>query len=166
MPQLDVSTYASQIFWLLLTFVPLYYLLARKALPRIADVLESRQDYQDDLLEKAAELKNEAADVLAQYEAGLAESRSKAQQVVKKAADEMAAEAAKRHQAFGEELADRTQEAEARIAAARQEAVGNLRQVAIEVAGMATTKLTAAEANADSVAAAVDKIMAGGGKAG
>src|SRR3546814_6935599 len=43
MPQFDPSTYPTQLFWLLLTFVPLYLVVWRVALPRITDVRQSRQ---------------------------------------------------------------------------------------------------------------------------
>ena len=44
MPQLEVSTYISQIFWLIVSFGLLYYLLSRKALPKVAEILETRAD--------------------------------------------------------------------------------------------------------------------------
>ncbi len=44
MPQLEVATYASQIFWLIVAFSTLYWLLSRRALPRVAEILEARQD--------------------------------------------------------------------------------------------------------------------------
>src|SRR4051794_27035857 len=43
LPQFDVSTFASQIFWLILACWALYYLLVRKGLPRIDSILEERQ---------------------------------------------------------------------------------------------------------------------------
>ena len=69
MPQLDVSTFASQILWLALTFVPLYLIIVRVALPRIGEVIEARRDKIDDDLKKAAARRDEAQAVLAEYEA-------------------------------------------------------------------------------------------------
>ncbi len=43
MPQLDVSTFPSQILWLLIAFFLLYRLLAKSALPSIETVLEKRK---------------------------------------------------------------------------------------------------------------------------
>ena len=40
LPQLDIATYASQVFWLIVTFIVLYFLVAKIAMPRIAEVLE------------------------------------------------------------------------------------------------------------------------------
>src|SRR3954452_18999661 len=44
MPQLNAGTYPSQIFWLVIGFATLYYLMRRKALPRVTEILEARQD--------------------------------------------------------------------------------------------------------------------------
>jgi len=41
MPQLDLSTFPSQIFWLAVFFVVLYLLMAKLAIPRIERVIDS-----------------------------------------------------------------------------------------------------------------------------
>jgi F-type H+-transporting ATPase subunit b len=155
MPQFDPTWFASQIFWLVVVFVILYFLLARVALPRIGEVLEERQDKIEDDLQKAESLKREADGVLEEYEKALAEARGKAQVTLKEASDAIAAETAKRNQAFGEQMAKKTGEAEARIEAAKQKAIGNIRQVAEEVAIAATGKLIGAKVGAEEAAAAV-----------
>ena len=122
MPQLDVSTYASQLFWLVLTFVPLYLIIVRVALPRIGEVLEARQDKIDDDLKKAAARKEEAESVLAEYQALQAESQAKAQALLRQAQEEMAAEAARLNDELTSRLAEESVVAEKRIAAAKAEA--------------------------------------------
>ena len=57
LPQLDVQTYASQIFWLVVSFIVLYFLVAKVAMPRISEVLEERQERIEDDLDKAETLK-------------------------------------------------------------------------------------------------------------
>jgi F-type H+-transporting ATPase subunit b len=56
MPQLDLSTYASQIFWFLLCFIALYFSTSRIILPRIAGILKNRKTIIDTDLSMAAEL--------------------------------------------------------------------------------------------------------------
>ena len=77
MPQLDISVFAPQIVWLTITFLAMYFLMAKVALPRIAQVLDERQTRIDDNLEKAAALKKEAEDAATAYESSLAQARSK-----------------------------------------------------------------------------------------
>ena len=161
MPQLDPSSFPTQLFWLLLTFVPLYFILRRAVLPRITEVLAARQRHIDSDLERAATLRREAETVMAEYEKALAEARARAADAIKRASDEMAAESARRHEAFGQELAATTREAEGRIAKAKEDALAQVTAVAGEVATAATAKLIGVSLPAGQVEKAVKKAMRG-----
>lgn len=155
MPQLDPSTFASQVFWLALTFLVFLAVVWRVALPRVAMVLEERQRRLSDDLDKAAALKEEADTVLAEYEKAAAEGRAKAQASLAKAAESMSAEAAKQHGELGEKLSAEIKAAETRIVTARREAADNIRAVASEVAQTATERLIGARVGDDAALAAV-----------
>src|SRR5260221_4583747 len=75
MPQLDVSTFPSQIFWLAVFFVVLYLLMARLALPKIEKIIEERRNRVDTDLDKAGQMKTEAEAVIAAYEKALLDAR-------------------------------------------------------------------------------------------
>jgi F-type H+-transporting ATPase subunit b len=47
MPQFDISTYSSQIFWLSICFAALYYCFSNIVLPRIRDILKERKSIID-----------------------------------------------------------------------------------------------------------------------
>ena len=161
MPQLDVATFLPQLFWLVVTFAILYLLMWRVVLPRIADLLQERQERMDDDLQKAEALKNEAAKVLAAYEKALAEGRDKAQAVIREAIDRAGASAADHQAELAGELAADGEAAEARINAARDEALANVRVAAVEVAQAATARLVGgevAESDAESAVAAAIRV--------
>ena len=159
MPQFDPATFMPQLFWLGVTFLLLLFAMRRHALPRIADILEARQARIAGDLEKAGGLKEEADRVIAEYEQTMAESRAQAAAMIKQVGDEMAAESAKRHQAFAAELAEKTKAAEARIAAAKDDALRELRVVAADTAQAATAKLIGIEPSAEQVRKAVEQAM-------
>jgi len=56
MPQFDPSTYASQLFWLAVMFVALYWIVSKIAVPRIGEVLEQRARVIQDDLDRATQL--------------------------------------------------------------------------------------------------------------
>ena len=158
MPQLDASTFPQQLFWLAVIFILLYLVMWKVVMPRIAEVLQNRQERIDDDLERAQKLRNDAAAVLDAYEATIANGRVRAQTILREAAEAAAAEADKRQAALRRKLAQQTAEAEARIRAASDEAMANIRSVAAEAAQAAVARLggpTVSQADAERAVADV-----------
>ncbi len=155
MPQVETATFVSQILWLAVTFAILYLVMARIALPRIGEVLEARQDRIAHDLDTAASLKAEAEAALAAYETSIAEARAQAQSVLARAAEERAAAEASRRAEFDARIAKRLRGAEARIAAAKRDALGSVAELAGEIARAATAKLIGVEPGDDEVKAAL-----------
>lgn len=78
MPQLDVSTFFSQFFWLIVSFSFLYALLSKVCLPKITKILEERDLKISGALKKAEEAKEEASRLKSEYELNFANAvRSK-----------------------------------------------------------------------------------------
>jgi len=141
MPQFDLSRFPSQIFWLGVTFLVLYLVMSRIALPRIGEVLEARANRIGGDLDRASALKAEADQIKAAYEKALGESRAKAQEVGRSTEATLARDSAARQAELGNELAGRIRDAEGRIAAAKASAMGNLAGVAAEVATLAVQRV-------------------------
>ena len=163
MPQFDVTSFPSQIFWLVVTFAILYFVLAKLVLPRVGEVLEERQEKIAEDLDRAAQFKRDAEEIVAAYEASLAAARAKAQEIYRQTTDAINANAAARQQEAGAAIAERIAEAEKRIAAARTEAMGQVRTVAAEVAGAAIARVAGVDADPARLSGAVDRAIGGGG---
>lgn len=142
LPQLrQIDTFASQVFWLVVTFAFLYFVMSRIVLPRIQEVMEEREDKVADDLARADRLAAEADGVEGELAAALDEARGEASKQLKEASDALSAELAKQEKAFNEEMAKRSKEAEGKINAAKEEANANLKTVASDVAAAVTEKL-------------------------
>ena len=89
MPQLDVSTFPNQIFWLLVTLVVIYLVLSKVALPRIGSVLADRRGSITNDLATAEELKAKAVEAEATYNQALADARTEANRIVAQAKAEI-----------------------------------------------------------------------------
>jgi len=152
LPQLDPSTFAPQLVWLAISFAALYYLMSKLALPRVAEVLEARQERISNDLDKANALKDETSSVIAAYEKAVADARAQAQGVMGETSAAMEETSKARQGQFMADLNDRVKAAEGRIQAAREAAMGNVRQVASEIAQDVVAKvagLKAAKTKAD-----------------
>ena len=162
MPQLDTATFASQLFWLLLSFVVLFWLMWKIVIPRIAEVLQDRQERIDDDLEKAEKLRNDSAEVLEAYEKTIADGRAQAQSILREASERMEAESAKQQASLAETLSKQTADAEARINAARDEALDNIMSVSAEAAQAAAIRISGADVSQGEAEAAVKSVLAEG----
>ncbi len=134
LPQLDVTSYPSQIFWLVVGIVVLYQLMAKVALPRIAAVLEERADAIADELDRAEEFRRKAAEAEAAYEQALAEARAKAQAIAAETRAEIQKQIEAAMAKADAEIAERTAESEKRIAEIRESAAQAVKEVAEEAA--------------------------------
>ncbi|MBP2298193.1 F0F1 ATP synthase subunit B family protein [Azospirillum picis] len=158
LPQLNPANFPTQIFWLALTFGVLYYLMSKKALPRVAEVLEARQERISRDLAKAAQLKEQAEAILAQVEKSLAGARSEAQTLISQASADIEANNHARQSTLNADIAERLKTAEASIAAAKDEALANIRTASTEIVRDITGRLAGVEvepAQADAAVAAV-----------
>ncbi len=159
MPQFDVTSFPSQIFWLVVTFVVLYFVMSKLVLPRVGTVLQDRQEKIAEDLDRAAQLRKDAEEITATYEAALADARAKAQVLYRETSDALAAGATKRQQEAGAAIAARIAEAEQRIGAARTEAMAQIKTVATDVAGAAIAKVAGVNVDSGRLAGEIDNAV-------
>lgn len=160
MPQLDVSTWPNQIFWLAVTLVAIYFLLTRVALPRIAAVLAERNGAIANDIATAEELKLKAREAEAAYNQALAEARSQSAKIAAetRAAIQRDLDAALAH--ADAEIAAKAAESEARIGEIRAGALDSVAEVARDTA-RALVEAFGASTSAGDVDAAVQARLKG-----
>lgn len=161
MPQLDFSTFPSQIFWLIVAFVALYFILSRVALPRIAGAIEERHDTIEDDLERAAEYKRRAEKAEQHYMAALAEAKKRANDIAAEARAEINKDVEKAMAKANDDIAARTAESEKRIGEIRDRAAEDVKTVAQDVAAQLVEALAPGQVSADAAREAVARRMQG-----
>ncbi|MEQ8747191.1 F0F1 ATP synthase subunit B [Pyruvatibacter sp.] len=161
MPQLDFSTFAPQLIWLLLTFGVLYFLMSRVALPRVAQALEIRRDRIANDLDQAAQFKAETDAAIEGYETALAEARAKAHQIASDTREELGRETDALRDKLEAELDQKLEAAEARITATKTDAMSNVRGIAADVAAAVVAQLGISGVDAAKVSQAVDAELKG-----
>ena len=89
LPQLDLSTYVSQAFWLVLCFCLLWFAVTNFITPKIADVIEQRKRKINEYIQKADKLNSQAKEALDKYTETLASAEKKAEQDIAKERSEL-----------------------------------------------------------------------------
>ena len=160
LPQLDITTWPSQLFWLVVVFGAGYIIMAKFVTPRIGAVLEERRARLDDDLGKARAASENAARTRAEYEADLDAARGVAAETAKTAAAEAAKKADASDAKIAKKLADKVAKAEAKLATARSDALVNLNDVAAEAAMVAVAQLADIKTTAAQAGKTADKLAA------
>ncbi len=164
MPQISqiAATYASQIFWLLITFGLLYFVVGRGMVTKIVATVDARESriggdiaaaeaarLQADRTEEAWRVEMEAARTAAAADTNAAKVQAtQSAELQVKAADA--------------DLAERLGHHDLAIANAKAEALANLETVAAEVAQQLVAKLSGVQVSVDQAAHAVREVRAHG----
>lgn len=153
MPQLDLSTYASQAFWMVLCFSLLWILLSIFITPKIADVLEQRKRKIDDYIRKAEKLNQQAKTSLEKYEQTLNEAKAKAAADIAANQKESAAFLAEEERLLNERLNKQIADSEFKLAKEKKETMQQIQNLSQNLAFDIVQKLGFAEITKNDVEA-------------
>jgi len=154
-PPFDPSTFLSQLIWLAIFFGLLYVLLSRVALPRVATILEERNDRIADDLAEAEKLKRESDEAVAAYEQALAEARAKAHGIAQEARDKAKAEVEAERSKVEADLDAKLDEAEQRINEVKAKALAEVDAIAKDTTEAIVSTLSGESPNEARVGEAV-----------
>ncbi len=151
LPQLDISTWPTQLFWLVITFTVGYILISTFVVPSISNVLENRSNKISDDLTKAKKAQHDAKITFNSYESSLNDARIQAANTVTKAAEEAKLEAAKQDAVVNKKLAVNASKAEEKLSKIRDETMLSLDELATEISQKIITDLTPIKVSASVV---------------
>ena len=155
-PPFQSEHFPSQLLWLAVSFVLLYALMSRIALPRVGAILADRSKRISDDLAAAERLKEQSNAAHAAYEKSLADARSRAQSIAGSTREQQAAEAETKQKQLEAKLHERLAAAEQQISATRSAAMGNVRSIAAGTAAAIVERLIGKAPADHEVAAALD----------
>lgn len=156
-PPFDPSTFANQLIWLALSFIVLYLVASRVALPKIGGIIDARRKRIEGDLAEADKLRRETDQAVATYEATLAAARSSAQKVAEDTRLSVRNDIDARRKAAEEKLASHMTDAERSIQQTKTAALANVDAIAAEAAQALVERLMT-RVSADEAAAAVAKV--------
>ena len=142
MPQLDPTWFASQLFWLLVTFILLYVVISRMMLPSFLGMMAKRKDTIDGDIAASSKLSAEAESAKATYEKALADARDESRKLISDAMAEHQAKAEKSQAELQEKISAKLAEAEKSITEKRETLLGELTSSNEQMAKLIAGKLT------------------------
>ncbi len=161
MPQLDISTFPSQIFWLVVTFLVLYVSMSTFILPVIRKTLEHRDARISEDLRSAEELNAEVQSMADGAASIIEAAQEKARQVLHVAMANTQAELDEREKKFEEKLNARIHQAESAIESQRSQAIQDIDQMVDEVGLLAAQRVSGVPVAYDDFGAGKVRLNAG-----
>ncbi|MBD86968.1 MAG: hypothetical protein CMM34_01760 [Rhodospirillaceae bacterium] len=158
MPQMEFADYMPQVVWLVITFATLYVLMAKLALPRITDILETRQRHLEHDLELSEKLRDEAQTTLAEYDAAIVSARAETESLLAKARESIQTETQERIAELNGRLESEIRESDARIRHAMSQAMDELVVVAGNSARAAVERLAGIKVSDEQARVAVESV--------
>jgi len=159
--QID-ATFASQLFWLVISFGLIYLVIGRGMLPKISGTVEARDKRISDDLDAAQRARATADETEAAYRAKTEHNRAEALKLTQAAKAEAARDSEAQVKAADAEVGARIAEAEARIAAARDAALSDIEAVAADAARDLVARLSGASVTEAQAAKAVKAALSHG----
>jgi F-type H+-transporting ATPase subunit b len=159
MPQLNINDFAPQLIWLAISFVLLYLIMSRLALPRVAQILEERRNRIASDLAAAAKLREDTAKAIANYEQALAEAKARAQAIARQARDEMTRDIDRRRAEADQTITARSTDAETRINSMKEAALSHVGEIATDAAEALVARLLGKSVDRSELQGAVNEAL-------
>lgn len=160
MPQLDVTTYTSQIFWLFVCFTTLLVISMGVMLPRLTKILNERQERIEGRKELAATLKKEADEIQREFEKHLMEVRKESHGEILKAIKSISLETEKTKSEISSRFKERFLSHEVQLADRRVAAMIDVQEIAQLVAATIVQQIGAVSNPEKEVEQAVAETLA------
>lgn len=164
MPQISqlAATWASQLFWLVVTFGVVFFVVGRGMLPKVQKTIDARDHSIAADLAAASAARDQADKVEADWRVRDQANREKAQALVAEARQRAAKDSEATLTAAAEQQAQRIAAAEADIKAATQRALDEIEAVAAEATQDIVARVSGVQVSADEARGAVKAAMAHG----
>jgi F-type H+-transporting ATPase subunit b len=163
MPQINQLPliYASQLFWLAVTFGLIFFGIGLGMLPKIQSTVASRDKRIADDLAEAERARAAADETEAAWRVRMDESRAEAMKLTASAKQDNARDTETRIKAADAEASDRIEAEEARIRGATEAAMAEIESVAADAAKDVVARLAGVNVSAERAAAAVKEALNG-----
>ena len=158
MPQLDPKYWASQAFWLILTFAILYISISKFYLPKIKKNLDDRQNKIKEDLDEANNLKNLSEKKLREYETIIENSKKEVIKIILDSKSKLNVEIQNKKNLMEKEIENEILKAQKEIVELKKNSINSINVISQEIASNIIEKLSGDKLNESNIKAVVEDI--------
>ena len=158
MPQLDPKYWASQAFWLILTFAILYISISKFYLPKIKKNLDDRQNKIKEDLDEANNLKNLSEIKLEEYENILENSKKEVTKILLESKNKLNKDIQNKKDAMEKEIENEISKAQKEILELKKSSINSINNISQEITSNIIEKMSGDKLNESSIKAVVEEV--------
>jgi F-type H+-transporting ATPase subunit b len=159
-PPFDPANFTPTLVWLTLSFGLLYLLMSKIALPRVENILHSRQHKITSDIAEANDYRAKSEEAAAAHEKLIAEAKAKAVALAQETHAKLNAETEAKRGALEAELNTRLAASEAQIVEMKAKAMSNVEAIANGAAAAIVHRITGRPADPSAISAAIATVKA------
>jgi len=159
LPQLDPTWYASQSFWMLLTFCMMFLVMWRFVMPSMRATVDARRSRIENDLQKTEELKNEASRLLKELEETQKSVKLKSQALFAQAQTDAQALTQQMEEDFNARLSAHIAEKEQVLEAAKTAAMQDINRISADLTGLIVQKIAGITVSAEELNKTASSVM-------
>lgn len=151
--------FQSSLFWTGLAFAVMLFIIWKYVTPALAQTLDERAARIREDLDNASQLRNEAQQTLANYEKQLRAAKKEASDMLTKAKKDAELMSANKMAELERDLSRRSEEARLSIEQAKNKAISDVREQAVEMAIAAAERILEGQVDSKKASALADKAL-------
>ena len=158
MPQLDPKYWFSQGFWLIITFVTLYFLTAKLFIPKIKNNIDDRERKIKDDLEKAKLYKENSEIKNKEYEQVIEKSKKEISKMIYDTRKKLEKDIQNKKQVIEKQINDEIKKTENEIKILKQNSLSSIEKISEELTSKIAHEITGEQLNQSSIKAIVSEV--------
>ena len=133
MPQLEISTYPSQIFWLVVSFIILYIIMSRIIIPRISSVVKNRESEIKNNINASEQLYKDTKIINDELEKVREDTETEAREIINNLKETTNKKIIKNYEALKEKIEKRLQKDEQEILQNKKKALKEINKISLNL---------------------------------
>lgn len=155
MPQLDFTWFASQAFWVIVTFSAMFFIMWRFVMPLMRATVDFRKDRLEKDIKTIEEQKSEATRFIQEYESAMASASDTTKDILAKAHEEATVLMKQTEEDFNVRLMKHIEDGENAVLEAKEKAIISIHDIAEELTDKILRKVANVIISKDDIKTAV-----------
>ena len=142
MPQLEISTFPSQVFWLCVSFIVLYILLSNIIIPKISSVIKGRENEIKNNINNSEKLYMETEKINNEFEKIKKETEDQARSIINSLKESTNKKIAENNELLKKNLEEKLEKNELEINAKKKSALKDINKITLDISQEIIKKLS------------------------